>query len=162
MTNSKLNLDKKQVADARGLAKNIAGDVQKFVDNYTTTTVERTICRLLDIDGIDQDGVPLPNVVVDHLVEKGILNQGVMYYLGNAIIETKLSLQEIAEQVANKKIDLSLLPAHSKEDVQKVIEPLVNISVEKIANNRKTREEYIERLGEGPKPYLYYLSLHSF
>lgn len=155
MTKSKLNLDSKQVGLARGLAKNIAEDVQQFVDLYTTTAVERTICRLFGIDGVDIDEVPLPNIVVEHLEEKGILNQGVMYYLGNAMIETKLSAQEIAVQISQKKLDLSSLPSNTKENVQKIIEPLVNESVERIANNRRTREDYISRLSEGNKPYLY-------
>ncbi|MEG1556778.1 MAG: lysine 5,6-aminomutase subunit alpha, partial [Bacteroidales bacterium] len=67
MNNSKLGLDFKKVDSAKQLAKDIALDVQKFVDSYTTVAVERTICRLLEIDGVNIDEVPLPNIVVDHL-----------------------------------------------------------------------------------------------
>ncbi|WP_442881284.1 lysine 5,6-aminomutase subunit alpha [Cetobacterium sp.] len=140
---------------ARGLAKNIAEDVQGFVDSYTTVAVERTICRLLGIDGVDADEVPLPNIIVDHLKDKGILNEGVMYFIGNAILETNLSPQQIAEKVSSGEIDLSKLPTHSKEDVKATIEPIVNESVERIRKNREVRENYIEKIGEGDKPYLY-------
>ncbi len=32
--------------------------------------VERTLCRLLGIDGVDVHAVPLPNILVDELKEK--------------------------------------------------------------------------------------------
>ena len=79
---SKLNLDFKLVEQARAHASRVADDVQRFIDGCTTVAVERTVCRLLGIDGVsggsapdttgeNELGVPLPNVVVDHLQEKG-------------------------------------------------------------------------------------------
>ncbi|MGL4864900.1 MAG: lysine 5,6-aminomutase subunit alpha [Cetobacterium sp.] len=155
MFKSKLGLDFNKVQKARGLAKDIAMDVQKFVDSYTTVAVERTICRLLGIDGVDIDEVPLPNIVVDHLKDKGVLSEGVMYFIGNAILETGLSPQEIAEKVSAGELDLTKLNQNSKDEVEKAIEPLVNSSVERIKSNREKRDEYLNRIGEGPKPYLY-------
>lgn len=155
MFKSKLGLDFNKVQKARGLAKDIAMDVQKFVDSYTTVAVERTICRLLGIDGVDIDEVPLPNIVVDHLKDKGVLSEGVMYFIGNAILETGLSPQEIAEKVSAGELDLTKLNQNSKDKVEKAIEPLVNSSVERIKSNREKRDEYLNRIGEGPKPYLY-------
>ena len=54
---SKLGLDSQKISHAKQIAKNIANDVQNFVDGYTTVTVERTVCRLLGIDGVDANGV---------------------------------------------------------------------------------------------------------
>ncbi|MGL5625229.1 lysine 5,6-aminomutase subunit alpha TIM-barrel domain-containing protein, partial [Cetobacterium sp.] len=141
MFKSKLGLDFNKVQKARGLAKDIAMDVQKFVDSYTTVAVERTICRLLGIDGVDIDEVPLPNIVVDHLKDKGVLSEGVMYFIGNAILETGLSPQEIAEKVSAGELDLTKLNQNSKDKVEKAIEPLVNSSVERIKSNREKRDE---------------------
>ena len=75
---SKLGLDFKKVEQAKGLAKKIADEVQSFVESYTTVAVERTLCRLMGIDGVDANGVPLPNVVVDELKSKGVLSEGVL------------------------------------------------------------------------------------
>ena len=100
MQESKLGLDFQKVEHARGVAKKIAGQVQDFVGNYTTVAVERTICRLLGIDGIDANEVPLPNVVVDELKSKGLLGQGVCYFIGNALLETGKTPQEIAEAIS--------------------------------------------------------------
>ena len=49
---SKLNLDVKLVSEARAHAARVADDVQQFIDGCTTVAVERTVCRLLGIDGV--------------------------------------------------------------------------------------------------------------
>ena len=67
MNNSKLNLNFDLVAKARNIAKNIALETQNYIKNYTTVTIERTVGRLLGIDGVNEFDVPLPNVLVDSL-----------------------------------------------------------------------------------------------
>ena len=49
---SKLNLNGELVDRARQSAANIAKDTQDFIDQHTTVTVERAVCRLLGIDGV--------------------------------------------------------------------------------------------------------------
>ena len=126
MNKSKLGLDFAQVAVAKQLAKSIADQVQQFVDGYTTVTVERTLCRLIGIDGIDENGVPLPNVVVDSLLEKGVLNQGVLYFIGNAILETGKDPQAIAEAVMNGQLDLTTLKLHHITEIQNAVQPYID------------------------------------
>jgi beta-lysine 5,6-aminomutase alpha subunit len=155
MVNSKLGLDFKKVDSAKQLARNIAVDVQKFVDNYTTVAVERTLCRLIGIDGIDNNEVPLPNIVVDHLHEKGLLNQGVLFYLGNAMIETGLHPQKIAEKIANEELDITKININSNEQITKAVKPLVNATIDRIKGNVQRRNDYLNTIGEGSKPYLY-------
>ena len=92
---SKLGLDFKKVDYARSLAQGIATDVQSFVEQYTTVAVERTLCRLMGIDGVDANGVPLPNAVVDTLKDKGVLCEGALFFIANAMIATGLCPQEI-------------------------------------------------------------------
>ena len=91
MQKSKVGLDFNEVEHARSVARNIAQQVQDFVEDYTTVAVERTLCRFLGIDGIDENEVPMPNVVVDELKSKGALGQGVMFYVGNAMVETGMA-----------------------------------------------------------------------
>ena len=104
---SKLGLDFKKVEYARGLAKNIADDVQAFCEQYTTVAVERTLARLMGIDGVDESDVPLPNVVVDAIKDKGVLGEGILFFIANAMIQTGLKPQEIAEKVAKGELDLT-------------------------------------------------------
>ena len=155
MNKSKLGLDFTQVAAAKQLAKAIADQVQQFVDGYTTVTVERTLCRLIGIDGIDENGVPLPNVVVDSLLEKGVLNQGVLYFIGNAILETGKDPQGIAEAVMNGQLDLTTLKLHGVAEIQKAVQPYIERCLTRIKGNVAKRNEYLNTIGEGPKPYLY-------
>jgi len=155
MQNSKLGLDFKRVEYARSLARNIADDVQNFVENYTTVAVERTLCRLLGIDGIDENAVPLPNIVVDSLKDKGVLGQGVIFYIGNAIIETGLTPQQIAEQVNAGKLDLTTLKINPQEKINKALEPIITETLNRIKKRKARREHYLETIGEGARPYLY-------
>lgn len=155
MQKSKLGLDFQKVAKARELANRIAEPVQQFVEGYTTVAVERTLCRLMGIDGIDQNEVPLPNVFVDFLKEKGVLNQGVLFHLGNAIIETGLNPQQIAEQIAENKLDWSRINIYDAEKREAALKPYFTSAMERIRSNRERRQNYIQTLGEGKKPYIY-------
>lgn len=74
-----LKLDWVKVEKAREAAKRISDDTQLYLDQYTSTTVERAICRLYGIDGVDETGVPLPNVVVDHLAQHKVLGHGAAF-----------------------------------------------------------------------------------
>lgn len=99
---SKLNLDQKLIHSSRNAAKVIADDVQKFIDEHTTTSTERTIARLLGVDGVDEIDKPLPNVLIDNIKEGGGLERGIAYWLGNAVVQTGDQPQEIAEKIARE------------------------------------------------------------
>lgn len=152
---SKLGLDFKKVERAKGLAKDIADEVQSFVEAYTTVAVERTVCRLMGIDGVDENQVPLPNVVVDDLKAKGVLGEGALFYIANAMVQTGLTPQQIAEQVAKGAIDLTRMEVAGKAALQHVLQPVVESSIKRIRERRQRREQYLNTIGEGSKPYLY-------
>ena len=118
---SKLNLNMELVDKARTHARHIAEDTQNFIDVHTTVTVERAVCRLFGIDGVNALEVPLPNVVVDHLFDKGLLSGGAAYYIGNAIAETGLDPQQIAERIDAGELDLSAMPPHPIEEIRAAI-----------------------------------------
>ena len=152
---SKVGLDFDEVKRARIAAKEIAIQVQHFVDGYSTVAVERTLCRLLGIDGVDANGVPMPNVVVEHLEHNGKLDNGVIYHIGNAVKETGLSPQVIAEQFVSGELDLDTLPVWSKEEILEGLKPYVDAAINRIRERRARRDEFLKTLGEGSKPYLY-------
>ncbi len=152
---SKLGLDFEKVAHARKLAKNIADGVQEFVDQYTTVAVERTLCRLMGIDGVDENQVPLPNVVVDFIKDKGVLNEGVLFFIANAMIQTKMQPQQIAEAVSKGKLDITQVVTADPKVIPDTLQPVVDENVNRIRTRRGRREHYLETIGEGPKPYLY-------
>lgn len=155
MQTSKLGLDFKKVEQAKQVSKNIADEVQKFVNNYTTVAVERTLCRLMGIDGVDANEVPLPNLVVDSIKEKNVLGQGVLFYLGNAVLETGLTPQEIAEKISSNELDIVEMKLHPMDQIQQALAPFVNASISRIKANRERREKFIATIGEGSQPYIY-------
>ena len=152
---SKLNLNTELVDKARASARRIAEDTQDFIDLHTTVTVERTVCRLLGIDGVNELEVPLPNVVVDHLVDKGLLAGGAAYYIGNAVAETGMDPQQIAEAIDAGSLDLSAVAAHSIDEIRNAIMPIANATVERISKNVAKRNEYLNEFGDKTDPYLY-------
>ena len=152
---SKLNLDQHKVDRARAAARQVAVDTQAFIDRHTTVTVERAVSRLLLIDGVNEVGVPLPNVVVDHLLEKGLLPYGAAYALGNAMAETGMTPQGIAEAVDRGELDLSKVAPHSFDEIQAAIEPAAKASAERIRQNVARRNEYLSEYGDKEGPYLY-------
>lgn len=155
MQKSKIGLDFQKVEHARSIAKKIADEVQDFVGGYTTVAVERTICRLLGIDGIDANEVPLPNVVIDELKSKGVLGEGVMYFMGNAVKKTGKTPQEIAEAMSKGELDITRLEMGGTDDAKAALQPYIDATIAKIRARRERRENYIATMGEGAKPYLY-------
>jgi len=152
---SKLNLDWALVHKARASAAKVADDTQAFIIEHTTVTVERTICRLLGIDGINEAEAPMPNVVVDHLCEKELLPIGAAYYIGNAVIETGYTPQQIAVAIDSGELDFSRLKINPIETVKKAIEPVADNTVALIRENAGRRKAFIQEYGEKDAPYLY-------
>lgn len=152
---SKLNLDPKVIDSARSCAARIAKNMQTFIDRHTTVSTERTIIRLLGVDGVDDVDSPLPNVVVDAIKDGGGLPRGVAYWIGNAMIQTGLSSQEIAEKTAALELDIMKLPLATKEEAEAKILPVVKEALEKIQAQTAKRNEYLATIGEGKRPYLY-------
>ncbi|WP_455190973.1 lysine 5,6-aminomutase subunit alpha [Eubacterium ramulus] len=153
---SKLGLNQELIAKARASAHNVAADVQAFIDEHTTVTVERAVCRLLGIDGVNEVEVPLPNVVVDHLKEKGVLSGGVAFYVGNAMVALGVGPQEIAEKVSSGEVDLTKLPVASLDEIKAAIWPIAEATTERVAGNVAKRNEYLESFGGDKKgPFLY-------
>ena len=152
---SKLNLDPKVVDSARQHAANIAHDMQEFIDRHTTVSTERTIVRLLGVDGVDDVDTPLPNVVVDQIKDAGALPTGAAYLMGNAMVQTGKTPQEIAEDMAAGKLDITKLPTCTQEEAAEALKPVIKKTFEKIDAQIAKRKEYLSTIGEGPEPYIY-------
>ena len=152
---SKLHLNQAQVEQARRSASKVADDVQLFIDRHTTVTVERTVCRLLGIDGVNEVEVPLPNVVVDQLVERGVLRGGAALYIASAMKETGLLPQQVAEEVGAGRLDLAKIPVVSPAEANELLSPIVDKTLAHIRSNVKRRNEFLDKFGDKEDPYIY-------
>ena len=99
--------------------------------------------------------MPLPNIVVDAIKDKGVVDQGALFFVGNAVVETKQTPQKIAERIVNEELDITSFPYRTTEEIEKALQPYINESIERIVSKRTNRDEQISTLGEGPRPYLY-------
>lgn len=140
---NKLKLDQNQIQECRVMAKHIANDVQAWIDKNSTVSVERTILRMLGIDGVDELGRPLVNAVVDHLIKDADLSKGVAFYMAHAIHDTGLEPKRIAYQIAEGKLDLSIYQ-HLPLLHQDVLTPFIEHMLTHVDIMRKTRQEMLE------------------
>ena len=152
---SKLNLDWDLVAQARRKASHIAHALQDFIEDHSTIAVERAVCRLMGIDGIDPFEVPLANIVVEHLAQRRLLSVGAAQAIGNAMVREGLTPQEIANAIATGSLDLAKLPITDPDRVSVTIYNLAAEGLAKIDANRNMRQSFLEKHGDKAGPYLY-------
>lgn len=154
MSNQLLVLDTEKVHKARQLAEAIAMNVQEDICRHTTVSVERTVARLFGIDGINQEGIPLPNVVVDQVNREGFLDRGIAFWLSNAVVALDRTPQQIAQDCA-RDLRLCGLPVQDPTMIARVMEAHVNESLGAIIRQRQRRQALQERLGMGQEPLKY-------
>lgn len=151
----KLNIDPARIERARALAGRIVDQVQPFIERHTTTAIERAVVRLFGVEGKGPDDVPLANLVVESLQDGGGLDRGAAYWMANACRQTGQTPQQVAEAVARGELDLMQLPRLPEPEIRAEAERLARAAVERIRQNRRTREELIARYGERPAPWIY-------
>ncbi|MDD3050079.1 MAG: lysine 5,6-aminomutase subunit alpha [Candidatus Cloacimonetes bacterium] len=150
----KLTVNNEKINTARKHARSIVHSLKWLLNDYSSTTIERTIIRLMGIDGaIDEK--PIPNLIVEHLQEKGALGRGVAYWLANAIAVTGKSAQEIANEVAEGKLNLTELQSAPTEKVFSILEEISSKMLNHIKKQRQTREEAFKKFGNRSKPAIY-------
>jgi beta-lysine 5,6-aminomutase alpha subunit len=156
---SKLDLDQGMISDCRAAAVQIAARAAERVEGKTSVSVERTIARLLGVDGANELEVPLPNVLVDHVRERGQLHRGIAYWLGNAMShEQGDTPMQIAQAVAESRLDLCALPIAPADAIRERVLGECEARLAEMARRMETRRELRETLGESPPPLRYVLT----
>ena len=139
-----LRIDQNAVAGARSLAAAIVDPIVDFVAGHSTLSVERAVTRLCGVDGVDGEGVPLPNRLVDALARPGL---GVARALGAALAETGRSPQQVAEAVA---------AGEPLPDPERTPEGALRAALRsRIDAARGTRDAMLARLPQDEPPLLY-------
>ncbi|MGO9487749.1 MAG: lysine 5,6-aminomutase subunit alpha TIM-barrel domain-containing protein [Solirubrobacteraceae bacterium] len=151
-TRSKLNLDPGVIAACRQAARRIADDVAEQIAGRTTLSVERSVTRLLGVDGADELEVPLPNVLVDHVHERGRLDRGIAYWLGNAMIQTGLGPQQITEAISAGELDLIALEQAEEGAIRERMLSETQLRLDEIIRRFEERAALRERLGDDSSP----------
>jgi beta-lysine 5,6-aminomutase alpha subunit len=160
----KLDLDPGVVAACRQAAKQIAEEVSEQISGRTTVSVERSVTRLLGVDGANDLEAPLPNVLVDHVHDAGGLGRGVGYWLGNAMLQTGRSPQQIAEAVDAGELDVCGLDLAEEAAIHERVSSECAARLREISARFEERRAMRERLtprarcGDGATPLRYVLT----
>ena len=87
--------------------------------------------------------------------DKGLLPGGAAYYIGNAMTETGMNPQQIAESIDRGELDLSAVAPHSIEEIRAAVMPVAEATAERIRTNVAKRNDYLNSFGDKTDPYLY-------
>ncbi|NOZ01578.1 MAG: D-lysine 5,6-aminomutase subunit alpha [Deltaproteobacteria bacterium] len=150
----KLALDERIVARCREAAAAISDSVLEFTDNRTTVSIERATLRMLGVNGAAPDGTPLANRVIEAAVRQDLVDGGICLPFGRAMRRSGLDAHGTAALIAGGEAEL---PAHDDDDdaVRESVAALSRTAVEGIVEVARTRDAFIQRLGDGERPLLY-------
>lgn len=152
-----LKLDQALVDEARALAQQIVEPVIAYIGKRTTVAIERATLRLIGVDGVDENGVPLPNRVVESAMP--FLSGGILRPFAYAMLRKKFDVQETAEAIGRGDIALQKVDSTYSRWVliliEREIQKLVKQGVERIRKRRTEREAMVAELGNPQMPWLY-------
>ena len=148
----KLGLSSEQIARCRSLAREVAQGVRRETERYTTVATERTVLRLLGVDGVDADEVPVPNRVVAALEAAGKLSRGAAVWMGSALAQGSRGVAEAAFLLSDPA-RAAALPEHPRW--RDAIAPLVEATLGRIRGNRAERERRMASHPADELPLLY-------
>ncbi len=162
---SKLDLDRKMVDECRLMAERIADRLHGFIVSHSTDSVERSVLRLMGLDGVDRKGTPLANIIVDAVKAAGKLNYGVAGVVADLMaafdvdVDGDGDIQSLAGgiskgdiKVKGKVKGVEPLPPEKRREV---LRPLVESGLQRIKKRVDERNALKERLPMDSGPLLY-------
>ncbi len=153
-----LAIDKEKVKRCREAADKIADGIDEFIAGFTTTSVERAVLRLFELEGADAEGIPAVNKMVEQLQEKEMLAQGAALPLSKALIHSGFSRSELVKKINTEEVNLAELAEAadiSDEQAEKYAAEMAARRSTEIKGNRKRREELKDKYPPGDKPWKY-------
>jgi beta-lysine 5,6-aminomutase alpha subunit len=147
-------MDTQKVAACRALAAEVADDVQRYIDTHTSVGVERTIVRAYGVEGVDDQGIPLVNALVDRIHAAGGLGHGASYYLGRELARGVRSVQEAAERLAFAP-EVDFTTEETPEAAKTALTEATRAGLGRIDHARDTREAFKRSVPSGATPLKY-------
>jgi len=148
-------LDSKQIARLKELAAAIAGQIQTMIDRHSSVSVERAVLRLYGVDGVDAEGTPLPNRLVEILQRKGCLETGASGHMAGAMLESGRDAQTTAELIEQDRIDFGAASRFSLAEIKRREAELARSAIAVLDRTRHRKEEKQQRTPIGPQPWKY-------
>ena len=148
----KLGLPPETVDRCRSLAREVAGGVRAETDRFTTVATERAVARLLGVDGVDAEDVPVPNRLVDSVHAAGRLGRGVAVWLGSAIAHGERDASSAAARLCRSG-EAGSVREHPRW--REGLAPFVEAGLARVRENGRERERRFARHPEEDLPLLY-------
>jgi beta-lysine 5,6-aminomutase alpha subunit len=116
---------------------------------------ERTTARAYGVVGADGEGIPLVNALVDRYHKEGLLDRGIAYFLGAALVNGAPSVQEAAEVLAYGHELLDPARGPTVEAAAAALAPATREALARIDTATGERTERRARCGPTPEPMKY-------
>jgi beta-lysine 5,6-aminomutase alpha subunit len=149
-----LRIDHAVVARARSLAAAIVEPVEQFIAAHSTVAVERAVLRLLGVDGVTRDDIPMANAVLDAIGPERRAS-GVAAWISRAVAETGEAPAALAVRIASGDLELSALESVPEAAARGALAPHVEAGLRRVAARRAERDRMLTRLPQSPPPLLY-------
>jgi beta-lysine 5,6-aminomutase alpha subunit len=149
-----LRIDRRSVERCRDLAGAIVAPVEAFIAAHSTVSVERAVLRLLGVDGISAQEVPLPNTILDALPPHERA-RGVALPFGKALAETGLEPAALAAEIAGGRYALDEFASTPQAAARGALARFVDSALDRIAAMRAERAVRLAVLPQLPPPLLY-------
>ncbi|HEY1681848.1 MAG TPA: lysine 5,6-aminomutase subunit alpha [Candidatus Tumulicola sp.] len=149
-----LCIDRASVDRCRALSGSIVAPVEAFIAAHSTVSVERAVLRLLGVDGVGRDEIPVPNVVVESLATP-VLARGIALAIGKMVAETGLNPAQAGAAIAAGELGLAQFGGTPDEAARAALAPHVEAGMRRLRERRAERSERLERLKQLPPPLLY-------
>ena len=150
-----IKLDMDQVNRAKRVAESIATEVQSFVDKHSSLSVERTVLRLYGVDGVDREGTPIVNRLVDIWKDSCDRSKGISRPFTAAMLKCGEDVQKTAELIASGKVDFNNPGDCSGSDIEEKESILAQEVLKKLDESKYRKEEKIEKTGLPKQPWRY-------
>ena len=161
MYSSRLPLNEKKIARCRKIASEIGNEVATLIHRNSTVGTERGILRILGFnDALIHQNLkyPIANLMVDQLKECNRLQEGVLFWVANAILAEKKSIPDLEKQISERKIHLGKIPLQNRDKIHKLAHQLAKDSFKKLGTFREKRKRLVKTQGDpirGKRPLKY-------
>jgi len=152
---ARIPLEKNQITRVRSLAREIADRIQVFINSHSSVSSERTILRLYGVDGVTDQEVPLPNRLIDILVDDGCLEQGISKPFAAACLKSGRDPQTTAQLIDQGFLSLNGFADFSPTQVREKELELCAGAIETLDGSRQRKQARKDQYPMGEMPWKY-------
>ena len=152
---ARLFLNKHKIKRVKSLAKDISDQVQEYIRGHTSVSVERAVLRLYGVDGVDGQGTPLPNRVVDIFQKEVGLKNGISGGLAGAMLVSGQDAKTTARSIEKGSIKFGEALRVDKRLISRKEKELARQAITVLDNSNKRKRVKIKKHPLPVQPWRY-------